>query len=155
MKKGLIIAAGVTLLYFMTTQKAFAKITALQKFRGCDPKGCGHFGASRTHGKHRGVDIVAKVGENIFSPITGKVTRYPIPYADDARYSGIEITNSTYTVKMFYLQPVAKIGNQVIAGQAIGMAQNLALKFGSTMTNHVHIEVYDKTGKLIDPSNLL
>jgi murein DD-endopeptidase MepM/ murein hydrolase activator NlpD len=152
MKKPLIILGTLSLLYLMTTSKALAKVTKTNKIRGCDPKGCGYFGASRGDRDHAGIDIITFTGESIFSPITGKVTRHPIPYANDNRYNGIEIVNSQYKIKMFYLKPIAQIGNQVIAGQAIGTAQNLALKFGTSMTNHVHVEMYDSKNNLIDPT---
>lgn len=154
MKKFIIIASLTTLLFIMSTKKALAKVTVNQKYRGCDPMGCGGFEASRTHGKHKGIDIVTKTGEMIFSPITGKVTRYPIPYAGDNRYSGIEIVNDKYLIKIFYVKPTVKIGLAVTAGQPIATAQDLALKFGSKMTNHAHVEVYDLKGNLIDPTNL-
>jgi len=139
----------------MSTKKAFAKVTKNNTPRNCDPLGCGHFGASRSGGTrtHRGIDIVAVPGERIFSPITGNVSRYPIPYANDNRYSGIEIKNATYRVVMFYLKPIVSIGSVVIAGQPIGEAQNISAKHGASMRNHVHVEVY-KNGVLIDPTNL-
>jgi murein DD-endopeptidase MepM/ murein hydrolase activator NlpD len=154
MKKALIISSIAIILLLMSTKKAFAKITALNSIRGCDQSGCGNFGASRGTRSHNGVDIKAAVGEKIFSPISGKVTRYPIPYSSDLRYSGIEIENNEYKVKMFYLSPSIPVGNFVTAGQAIGTAQNIAAKYTNPMTNHVHVEVYAH-GKLIDPTNLI
>ena len=137
----------------MSSNKAFAKITKKNLDRGCDPMGCGSFGASRGSRTHKGIDIVAAPGETIFSPITGKVTRFPIPYATDNRYNGIEITNSTYRIMIFYMKPNVSIGTTVIAGQSIGIAQNISAKHGSSMKNHIHFEVY-KNGTLIDPTNL-
>ena len=137
----------------MSSTKAFAKITKDNLDRGEDPLGDGSFGASRGNRKHKGIDIVASPGETIFSPITGKVTRFPIPYADDSRYTGIEITNSTYRIMIFYMKANVSIGSTVIAGQSIGVAQNISAKHGSAMKNHVHYEVY-KNGVLIDPTNM-
>lgn len=138
----------------MGTKKAFANITLNQKIRGCDPFGCGSFGATRTGHSHSGVDVVATPGQKIFSPISGKVTRFPFPYSGDLNYTGIEIKNKDYTIKIFYLTPTVSAGLTVKAGQVIGIAQNIASKYGSTMTNHVHFEVYNSLGKLIDPTNL-
>ena len=138
----------------MGTQQAFAKITNNQSFRGCDPKGCGAFGSKRTHGKHQGVDVVTAVGQNILSPISGTVTRFPFPYGDDLSYNGIEIKNEAYTVKIFYCKAVVVVNTKVKAGQIIAKAQNISAKHGAAMTNHVHIEVYDKTGKLLNPEKL-
>lgn len=138
----------------MSSTKAFAKLTKNNIYRGEDPLGDGAFGANRSGGrKHKGIDIVAKPGETIFSPITGKVTRFPIPYSDDSRYTGIEITNSTYRIMIFYMKPNISIGSTVIAGQSIGVAQNISAKHGLSMKNHVHYEVY-KNGVLINPTNM-
>ena len=151
-----IIIAGSVLIYFlMGINKTFATPTKTNKRRGCESFGCGTFGASRSGGcrKHKGIDFVASPGESIFAPISGKVTRYAIPYSDDSRYKGIEIQNDSYTVKMFYLIPAVAIGAIVTAGQKIGIAQNISAKYGASMTNHVHFEVYDKNGTLLNPTN--
>lgn len=138
----------------MGTKKAFANITLNQKIRGCDPFGCGSFGAARSGHAHAGIDVVATPGQKILSPINGTVTRFPFPYSGDLSYTGIEIKNATHRVKIFYLQPVVIAGATVKQGQQIGVAQNIASKYGSTMTNHVHIEVYNAQGQLLDPTNL-
>jgi len=155
MKKTIIIASLITLFLIMSSTKVFAKITKDNIYRGEDPLGDGAFGASRSNGtrKHKGIDIVTKPGETIFSPITGKVTRFPIPYADDNRYNGAEITNSTYRIMIFYMKANVSIGSTIIAGQSIGIAQNISAKHGAAMKNHVHYEVY-KNGILIDPTNM-
>jgi len=126
------------------------------KFRGADPLGDGAFGSSRSGGarSHKGVDVLATPGQNIFAPISGTVTRYPFPYADDKRYTGIEIKNTDYLVKMFYIAPTVPIGNHVDAGQKIATAQNISAKHGAAMQNHVHFEVYDHNGALLNPTNM-
>jgi murein DD-endopeptidase MepM/ murein hydrolase activator NlpD len=148
-------AALLTIL-IMGTNKAFGNITNNQKARGCDVGGwgCGSFGASRGDRKHNGLDIVTTPGQTIFSPISGKVTRFPYPYAGDLNYTGIEIINSSYKVKIFYMKSTVAIGTQVTKGQAIGVSQNIAAKYSTQMTNHVHIEVYSASGKLLDPTKL-
>ena len=148
--------AGATVLIYllMGTKKAFSSIKENQKIRICDPFGCGSFGASRGARKHNGIDIVTIPNEMIKSPISGTVTRFPFPYGSDLSYTGIEIVNSDYKVKMFYVTPTVKINDYVNAGQPVAKSQNIASKYGSSMANHVHIEVYDKNGKLIDPTNL-
>ncbi|EDO29292.1 predicted protein [Nematostella vectensis] len=103
----------------MGTKKAFAKITANQNLRTCDSHGCGSFGASRGNRKHNGIDIITVPGEKIMSPISGTVTRYPYPYGNDLSYTGIEIVNSEYKIKMFYLKPIAPMGSTVFAGKYI------------------------------------
>ncbi|HRB72445.1 M23 family metallopeptidase [Flavobacterium sp. UBA4197] len=139
------------------TKKTFAAIVANQKFRGCDAFGCGHYAASRDGGSrsHNGVDVITTPGQAIMSPIAGTVIRYPFPYGNDLRWTGILIENKDYSVKMFYLTPTALQGTKVTQGQIIGKSQNIASKYGSAMTNHVHVEVTDrKTGKLVNPANL-
>lgn len=146
-------AALITYL-FMGTNKAFAKITTNNIIRDCDPKGCGEFGASRGSRKHNGLDIEAVPGENIFSPISGKVTRFPFPYGDDLSFTGIEIVNNQFKVKIFYMKAVVSANSSVVQGQYIGNAQNVAKKHGGGMINHVHIEAYDNSGNLINPETL-
>lgn len=144
----------------MGTNKAFGKVTANNTARGCDQNwGCGSFGAKRSGGSrsHNGLDIKTQVGEQIFSPITGKVTRFPFPYGDDLSYTGIEIVNADYKVKIFYMKASVLANSQVVKGQVIGHAQNISAKYSATMTNHIHVEVYKKQGTnwvLIDPTNL-
>ena len=153
-----LIAASALIIYLMTkSTKAFSAPTADNKLRGCDPKGCGHFGASRGSRKHSGIDFKINAGDKVFAPIGGQVTRHPFPYADDLNYKGIEIVNADYKVKMFYLTPTVPVNTIVKAGQSIGIAQNISAKHGAAMTNHVHFEVYKKNGSawvLIDPSEM-
>ncbi len=143
----------------MGTKKAFGKVTADNIRRGCDQNwGCGSFGASRSGGsrKHNGLDIKTAVGQQILSPISGKVTRFPFPYGDDLSYTGIEIINDTYKVKIFYMKPSVLVNSEVTKGQVIGNAQNVTAKYSSTMTNHIHLEVYNvKTGALLNPETLI
>lgn len=136
----------------MNLKGKLAHVLKNQKIRGCDPKGCGGFHASRGGREHGGLDFVVTEGQDVFSPIAGKVTRFPYPYADDTKYKGIEIINETQKVKMFYVLATAKIGDTVRAGQKIASAQDISKKYGGGMTNHVHFEMYEH-GKRIDPTN--
>ena len=52
------------------------------------------------------------------------------------------------------MKATVSIGTQVTKGQVIGISQNIAAKYSSQMANHVHIEVYSASGKLLDPTNL-
>ncbi|WP_051269590.1 M23 family metallopeptidase [Flavobacterium suncheonense] len=156
-KKPLAIIGIATILYFMASTKSFAKITVDNVKRGCDQDwGCGSYGATRGNRTHNGLDIKAIPGQQIISPISGTVTRFPYPYGDDLRWTGIEIKNSDYHVKIFYLTPTVLQNAKVKQGQVIGRAQNIASKYSSSMTNHVHIEVRNaKTLELINPDTLL
>ena len=122
--------------------------------RDCDPQGCGTFGAGRGSRTHKGIDIVFEVGEDVLSPISGTISRYPIPYANDRSIKGIEIKNASYRVMLFYVENQLPIGTKVTKGQKIATAQNIAGKYGGGMINHVHLEVYDSKGALLNPEKL-
>ncbi|MGQ2982128.1 peptidoglycan DD-metalloendopeptidase family protein [Flavobacterium sp.] len=152
------IAGAIVAIYLLTmkTGKAFSAPTASGDQRLCDTHGCGSFGASRGSRKHSGIDYIAAPGENIYSPISGKVTRFPYPYAGNTIYKGIQIENDKYIVKIFYMVASLPAGAYVATGQKIGVAQNIAAKYSQGMTNHVHFEIWDKaTGKVIDPTKLI
>lgn len=139
----------------MGTKKAFGAVTKDNVRRGCDGWGCGSFGSNRSGHTHKGLDIKTVVGQEIYAPISGTVTRFPFPYSGDLTYTGIEIKNELFLVKIFYCSPLVAVNAKVTQGQLIAKAQNIALKYSATMTNHVHVEVYDiKTGKLINPETL-
>lgn len=127
-----------------TTSPNLNSPTAARVVRRCDPKGCGHYGASRGSRLHKGVDFTASPGEPIYSPINGTVERYPDPYGD-GRYSGIQIVGAGRhvgkTVKMFYLTPSVAIGQPVAQGQRVGNCQNISSRYSPGMTNHVHVEL--------------
>jgi len=149
-------ASALLLLLTMKTNKLLAAIANPFKIRGSDPFGSGAYGASRGDRKHEGVDIVTIPGQDIFSPITGKVVRIAYPYGNDLNYKGLLIENTNYEVKIFYIAPVANIvGTHVMAGQKVAIAQNISAKHGAAMINHAHIEVRNKKTKLlINPTNL-
>lgn len=156
MKKNVaLIAITALAIYLLMTNKTFAKPTASGLIRGCDKHGCGSFGASRGTRKHDGIDYVAEPGQQILAPISGKVTRFPFPYGTDLSYNGIEIKNNDYTVKIFYMKPSVAIGQNVVAGQVIGTAQDIAKKYSPGMTNHIHIEIRNSQNQLIKFTDLL
>lgn len=129
-----------------------------------DNAGQGHFGASRkkkvngkiVRYKHNGTDYTAYKYQPVYSPITGQITRIAQPYSFDSRWKGCEIIGTgnyaAYAVKMFYMIP-AIVPLYVIAGQEIGLMQDISEKWGKGMTPHLHIEVR-KNGVLIDPAIL-
>lgn len=144
--------ATIVVFILMSAKKAFSKPTKSGKIRGCDPKGCGHYGASRGTRLHMGVDFVTAVGEPIYAPVSGKISALPYASADKF-YRGVEITNGTEKHQLFYVKPVVQVGRFVTAGQLIGHSENLATKYGTSMTNHVHYEV-TYNGKFINPTSL-
>lgn len=113
--------------------------------RKSDKWGEGAFGAARGSRKHNGLDISATNGQDILSPINGKVTRKSFPYANDLSYTGIVIEgtgiHATISIKIFYMTPLASvIGSDVRAGETTGIAQDLTRKYPG-ITNHIHLEV--------------
>ncbi|NQY06536.1 MAG: M23 family metallopeptidase [Flavobacteriaceae bacterium] len=127
----------------LTTNLNLQEIVPNQKERGCDSRGCGHFGAPRggVDGAHQGFDIIATPGTKIYSPIDGVVERFPIPYPDDPNYSGIEIRNGNVKIKIFYASATVQIGQNLKTGDPIAIAQDISAKYDG-ITQHVHIEVY-------------
>ncbi|MFP5263085.1 MAG: peptidoglycan DD-metalloendopeptidase family protein [Blastocatellia bacterium] len=131
----------------------FHKITRGQS-RNIDRYGSGQFGASRGNRAHHGLDIMARPGESVLSPIDGDVIRESMPYPQDPRYRGLVIRGTGqwdgYEVKMFYVLGI--LSGQVKAGQIIGTAQDLSGRYPG-ITNHVHIEVRLR-GNLLAPMDM-
>ena len=129
------------------------------RLRGCDGYGCGHHGARRDGGRrrHDGADYVSRPGQPVVSPADGRVQRVSMPYKDDDRYSGVLIRGSDgNAVNVWYIAPDAGVvGNDVAAGDRIGVAQDLRAKYGAAMTNHVHVRITNPAGGAIDPATLI
>jgi len=138
-----VLATFLLMLYLMDKAQKFKGVTNPLKRRKCDAGGCGHFGAYRSAHPtkpHQGQDFLIEPGEPVFAAISGKVRISP-PYKDDPRFSGAEIIGKVYKVKTFYFLPIVSAGQEVTEGDVIGYAQNLGLKFGGHVPNHVHVEV--------------
>lgn len=139
-------------IYIMSSTKGYATPNKTGLTRKCDAKGCGYYGASRGTRKHVGIDFVTVVGEPIYAPVSGKVTRLPYA-ASDLVHRGIEIKTGNEVHQLFYIKPSVPVGTYVKKGQIIGTADDLRKKYGSSMTNHVHHEI-EVNGKFIDPTYL-
>lgn len=123
--------------------------------RGNDPTGHGYYGAKRGNSKHKGVDIVAKPNEDVFTPIHGVITKLGYPYAKNLKFRYVEITNDTYRIRLMYVSPKKiSVGNRVFEGQKIGKAQDIASYWNPKMKNHIHVEAY-KNGLLTDVEPLI
>ncbi|UBB24917.1 hypothetical protein LAG73_16525 [Pseudoxanthomonas japonensis] len=126
--------------------------------RGCDGYGCGHNGARRAGGarQHLGSDFVSDAGQTVRAPTNGLIERRSNPYADDARYTGLQLrTDEGIVVKLWYVSPKAQIvGSEVAVGQEIGTAQDLSTKYRGNMTNHVHERITSPEGKNVDPASI-
>lgn len=127
--------------------------------RGEDTYGSGAYGASRSGGRrrHRGADYVAEPGELVHAPIAGQVTRTGFAYRNDERYSFVELQDHAQgrTVRVLYVGPDIAIGDVVQAGDPIGRAQDLSMRYPRGITNHVHVEMRDSPGFRVDPSDLI
>lgn len=135
--------------------------------RGSDPWGSGAFGAPRGNHAHEGVDFACWPGTFINAICGGVVTKIGYPYGsgrgavhgrDPYRY--IEVRHDDdHVVRYFYVKPNLMEGEEIEAGEVIGWAQDLWRRFppkpGNIMTPHVHIEVRDPDGELIDPLDYL
>lgn len=124
--------------------------------RKCDKQGCGHWGASRGSRKHRGVDLVCDVGDYINSPVNGVVTKIGFPYGDSNKHHirYIEIENSEYKFRVFYVDPAVAKGETVTTKTVIGVSQELGC-FYNGITEHIHLEIKDKHGNYVDPNPFL
>ena len=144
-RKILIGSAAVATFLWMVAKatKPFSPIVDDQLIRGNDAHGSGAFGASRNDKVHQGLDVVVRPGQTIKSPITGKVVRHSFPYPDRS-FTGYHLSNDKYLVKLWYLAPTLQEGQTITAGQTVGFAQNIALRYPG-ITPHVHMEVWDRT----------
>jgi murein DD-endopeptidase MepM/ murein hydrolase activator NlpD len=125
--------------------------------RGWDAQGGGLPGAHRTHpGGHKGLDIVAKPGHHILSPIDGVVDaheHFAWDTAVDRALGGLCISGTGawkgYEVLLFHVQPI--FHGQVRAGQAIGVARDITgyAKYKGAL-NHVHLGV-KRDGHWLNP----
>ena len=71
-----------------------------------DTQGSGLYGSNRGIRSHKGVDFECKPGQNIYSPINGKIERIAIPYINNDKYSGVVIKNNKVSIKMFYFNKI-------------------------------------------------
>lgn len=127
--------------------------------RGLDAYGEGEFGARRDGGvrRHEGVDYVARAGQPVAAPISGYVTKIGYAYAGDQNLKFVEITNPALRVaaRVFYVNPAVEEGQAVAMGRPIGTAKSLQRKYPGGMTDHVHLEVFDRRGVRIDAARII
>jgi hypothetical protein len=103
------------------------------QIRGEDVYGVGAFGASRGGGvrRHRGADYVSEPGELVRAPISGVVRRIGFPYRGDEHYRYVELATQeeTLTARVLYVGPSVQLGAFVRAGDPIGRAQDLSVRY--------------------------
>jgi len=115
-----------------------------------DSEGDGNFAARRGSRIHFGIDYLFVVGEEVPSPVAGRVHRIGYCYDDDHGYRLIEILthNRKAIVRLLYVAPAVRAGDFVTEGDIVGQAQDIAARYDSSMKNHVHCEVF------VDPAIL-
>ncbi|PSG90871.1 M23 family metallopeptidase [Aurantibacter aestuarii] len=164
MKKAIITTALVLLIMKKAFSKSnsakFANITANNDIRECDPKGCGHFGANRgynadgTRRYHRGIDLVANENDAIKTPFDCVVNRYGY-VAGDKAHQLIELQGvggfKDYKAKIMYVKYNNNVNVSFSKGEIVCYADDIKQKYGTSITPHVHVEIYKK-GVLIDPT---
>ena len=108
-----------------------------------DSMGDGHYGTSRGAGKtHKGVDYRCKPGQDVLMPVSGRLVRVSRPYSDRS-LSGVKIQAKAMDLTMFYFAPdLNLIGKWVNAGEVIGIAQDVSLRYDKhKMFPHIHLQI--------------
>lgn len=130
-----------------------------QEPRAHDAYGQGDFGARRDGGsrRHEGVDYRARPGQRISAPISGYVTKIGYAYPGDESLKFVEITNPAlnYVARVFYVNPTVDVGEAVAIGRPIGAAHSLQRKYPGGMTDHVHLELMDRSGARLDATRMI
>lgn len=140
-------------------------IRAILPERGQDAFGSGAYGASRGSRSHNGVDFQVPVGSKVLAPVSGTVTKLGFPYKQEptspfkdegeerkfyakAKMRYVEIEADGMFWRVMYIEPRTKVGYQVRRDDTIiGIAQDLQTAYGSGMTRHVHLEIFEMIGK--------
>lgn len=112
--------------------------------RGCDGWGCGRFGSSRGDRRHMGLDISCAAKQEVFSAVSGVVSKIGYAYRQDIRelkhFRYIEITiNENIKMRIFYIEPGVKLKELVEKGKLLGRQQKLGDVYPD-ITEHIHIE---------------
>ena len=130
-----------------------------------DAGGAGHFGASRIRnnvsipGAHKGLDFSSVDGQNIISPIGGRVRNF-IGHTSGKPMLQLRPVNSNLgfdTIEMLYVKPpkginYSGIWRNVSAGDVIGSSVNLqSLGYAPKLGSHIHLQL-KLNGNFIDPT---
>ena len=130
----------------------------LNSARGVDGYGSGAFGAVRDNGHrtHKGTDFVVAPGDDVYAPLSGVITAIGFAYSDDATLHFVEVTDQSLQLvtRVFYVEPLVTIGQNVLAGDVIGVAQSLLSRYPQ-ITNHVHVEITDGRGSFLNPATVV
>jgi len=106
-----------------------------------DVCGSGYFGAPRTGRHHKGVDLEVNPGELVVAPADGTVLRLGKCYTNKPHFDLVEIECGPAVHRILYVEPSVKAGDELEAGDPIGVAQDVRDRHGANMVPHVHWEV--------------
>ena len=128
--------------------------------RKCDEQGCGHYGASRVHRIHNGVDLCINPNNPIQCGFGGVAVKIGYPYSGQSkshiRYAAIKFDlfhqgvmaalygADEWYCRVFYIKPEISVGYLVTPQTIIGESQDLGV-FYPNITQHVHFELYKLT----------
>jgi hypothetical protein len=144
----------IVLLIIFLMRKSIKNIIRNFRIRGSDAFGNGAFGSARTGHTHQGIDIIANEGDVITAPFPLEFIRTARPYAEDINYTGGVYNFEDGEMRLYYIRPITT-QKHFDTGEIIGYAQNISAKYSTPskkMTNHVHLEIRDKRGNLINPT---
>nr|AEW26789.1 LECT2 [Clupea pallasii] len=118
------------------------------KKRGCDSQGCGGYGAKRTHGTHKGLDIVCNDGATVYAPFDVKLNGKAFPYGNPSALQklindGVNLSGGGLCFKLFYVKPDSYRGS-LKKGQRIGTLHPMQ-KVYRGITSHTHVQMCDRS----------
>lgn len=116
-----------------------------------DKGGAGNWGASRTHGTHKGIDFTSVDGQDIFSPVAGRAINSSFPKKlKDGRTIDIPTVVIIPTdpnigfnkLELLYVGPIQGGWRTVSPGDVVGQSVNLqGLGYPSNVTPHIHLQM--------------
>lgn len=148
-----VVAGGVVLA--ITASQSFAQTASLTEswrfcrptaqVRGADPAGCGAFTCTRGERVHRAVDYLAEPGQTVVAPIDGVIARVGYAYAGETRLHLVEIHGAHgLTARLLYVDPDLNVGYQVVAGEPIGVAEDVRVHYPqlTALPAHIHLDLW-------------
>lgn len=116
-----------------------------------DQSGSGEFKASRAGRLHYGKDYYACPSSSVHISFDCEFVKVGQAYSSTDEYKYIELLDRDVYLRYFYVQPARLTrfikGQALLAGEQIGITQDIAKYYQSPMQNHVHFECF-KIGKV-------
>lgn len=111
-----------------------------------------NFGQDRGSHNHQGVDISAPLGTGVIAPAQLKVLRTGYQQGGAGNYVVGQDLNTGYEYKFFHLQGLdVQAGQTLSAGDVLGRVGNTGRSSGP----HLHFEVRDRGGNLLNPKSII